>query len=199
MIRQWQDQTNIFFFFFFRSRIKHQLQPLDSFDFFHWRTTDDPIYIYNDTLSPWVIPYKITNVNRIINITKIAWNYKKIEVQRSVDLTCVVKRGHSTDKRQRHFCRKVFFSATIVLNFIRANFCSSAMWNVLDIFYEQIYARNNGYSAGRTKYRHRKKKIIFLKPLKQQFSLNQNIQHTWLYSRLSILLWPPQCSAASRS
>ena len=29
------------------------------------------------------------------------------------------------------------FSATIALNFLRANFCSSAMWNVLDIFYEQ--------------------------------------------------------------
>ena len=75
------------------------------------------------------------------------------------------------------FAVRFFFSATTVLNVIRANFCSSAMWNVLDIFYEQIYVRNNGYSAGRTKYRHRKKKIIFLKTLKQRlqssFSLSK--------------------------
>ena len=56
----------------------------------------------------------------------------------------------TTDKRQRRPTSAVRFlySATTVLNFITANFCSSAMWNVLDIFYEQIYARNNGYSAG---------------------------------------------------
>ena len=34
-----------FFFLFFRSRFKNQLHALDSFDLFHWRTTDDPIYI----------------------------------------------------------------------------------------------------------------------------------------------------------
>ena len=35
----------LFAFLFFRSRFKNQLHALDSFDLFHWRTTDDPIYI----------------------------------------------------------------------------------------------------------------------------------------------------------
>ena len=34
--------------------------------------------------------------------------------------------------------------------------------------------------------------------LRSSFSLSQNIWHTWLYSRLPILLRSPQCSAASR-
>ena len=51
MVRQWQDQTNLFFSFF-RSRFKSQLHALDSFDLFHWRTTDDPIYIlYVESMS----------------------------------------------------------------------------------------------------------------------------------------------------
>ena len=81
----------LFAFLFFRSRFKNQLHALDSFDLFHWRTTDDPIYIwYVESMSHSVQNNKF----EYINITKIALNYKKIEVQRSVDLTCVVKRGH---------------------------------------------------------------------------------------------------------
>ena len=69
----------------------YRLHALHSSDLFHWRTTDEPIYIwYVESMSLSVQNNKF----EYINITKIALNYKKIEVQRSVDLTCVVKRCH---------------------------------------------------------------------------------------------------------
>ena len=82
-----------------------------------------------------------------INITKIALSYKKNgspTVRWSI--MCGKERSYRVPLINVN-ATFAFFSATIVLNFI---------------FYEQIYARNNGYSAG-YKVQTLKEKNNFLK------------------------------------
>ena len=96
MERQWQDQTNLFFsllfFFFFRSRFKDQLHALDSFDLAIG--VPQMIQFTYDTLSPLLSRSVQYKKFEYINIKKVALNYKKIKVQRPVNLSCVVKIGH---------------------------------------------------------------------------------------------------------